>query len=339
MKAKSSAKVSSKSTTARTAKSAPKAEPTADVSIPTMDTRLAPSTTMEPKKLLAAMRGRITPDVRSSLEAQIAAEPNGLNGVGMPVSVFTSEAIIAAVRVEWHQVPREGLPMSLEPHKKRLGGDVGPEIVYLVDQVRIADSMVAQGRVPVTDTVIERAQYVLARIRSGVEIVVDDGVRDGKDTLVESLRREHESAPANIPALASALAAYVDVGRVLQSDLADLAGFDLALLDEGAETADILSARKTVPKNGGARAAVLRRGRLLKLIRDRLGKVRKIARFTFGEHPDTAREFLSAYLRDKRRAQKRDASAEEVDELVREPGEDADDDVPDPQPAPNDDPV
>ena len=53
------------------------------------------------------------------------------------------------------------------------------------------------------------------------------------------------------------------------------------MVDEAAEAADVLSARNATGKNEGSRAARLRRNRLLKMIRERLAKIRKIVRFTF----------------------------------------------------------
>ncbi len=337
MKAKSSAKVSSTST-ARKAKSAPKAEATLNLSIPSVETRILASTEMDAKALLAAARERITPEVRSKLEALLSSELTVAHDVGMPIYVFASEALSAATRVEWHQLPRDGMAVSLSPHQARIGGDVAPELVYLVDQLRVADSMVAQGRAAITDTLIERARYILVRVRSAIEVVVDDGVHDGKSTLVRALRKAHESAPASIPALASAVAAYVDAARVFTAELSTLDGFDLAMLDEGAEAADTLSARKTATKNNGVRGAILRRGRLLQLIRVRLAKIRKIVRFAFASHPEAVREFFSAYNREVRRANRKAGAPDDVDDLDDDSSDGTEGDSA-PTPAPKDDPV
>ncbi len=339
MKTNMSAKVSSKTTNGRKAKSVQKAAAKVDRSVATMETRLLTPTGINPKVLVGAMRLRITPEVRDKLEAEVAAEPSGALDLGMPVNVYTSEAITAAVRLEWHLLPRDGIPVSLAPHEARIGGDVGPQIVYLVDQARISDSMVVQGRATDSDKLVERARFILVRLRSAAEVVVDDGVRDGKDTIVEALRQAHASIPSNIPALASALAAYVDVCRMLTSELATLDGFEPAMVDEGAEVADMLSARKATSKNELTRSALLRRNRLLQMIRDRLAKLRKIVRYAFASHPETMREFFSAFNRDTRRAQKRDDSTEP--DLDQEPidGIDGSTDEEAPMPEPNDDPV
>ena len=91
-------------------------------------------------------------------------------------------------------------------------------------------------------------------------------------------------------------------------------------------------------KNELTRSALLRRNRLLQMIRDRLAKLRKIVRYAFASHPETMREFFSAFNRDTRRAQKRDDSIEP--DLDQEPidGIDGSTDE-DPMPEPNDDPV
>ena len=76
------------------------------------------------------------------------------------------------------------------------------------------------------------------------------------------------------------------------------------------------------------------------MIRDRLAKLRKIVRYAFASHPETMREFFSAYNRDIRRAQKRDDSTDEPD-LDQEPVDGIDDSTDEdaPMPEPNDDPV
>ena len=312
MKTKSSAKASSKSTKpTKSTKIAvgPTTEGGVDLFVATLETRLLEPAAMRAKRLLAAMRMRITPEMRAKLEAEVANQPTVVDDVGTPVSIYTSESIGVAVRVEWHQEPRDPIVQTFAAHKARMGGDVGPEIVYLVDQARLADSMVAQGRVSVSDTLVERARGMLTRLRSAVELVVDDEVRDDKHKLVEALRRAHDSVPANIPALASALAAYVDVCRVLCDELSDLDGFEPAMVDEAAEAADILSARTTRTKNLATRSARLRRNRLLDMIRRRIAKIRKVARFAFATYPDVVRELFSAYNRELRRAQRNRGAA------------------------------
>lgn len=144
MKTKSSSKSAGARTTAK-ARSAPK-EVQLDPSVPTMETRLLKPSGMIPSVLVAALRDRITALVRADLEAQSTTQSSNVD-VQMPVNVFTGEAIAIAARIEWHQVPRDGVTVSLAPHAARLGGDVAPQIVYLADQVRIADSLIAQSRV------------------------------------------------------------------------------------------------------------------------------------------------------------------------------------------------
>ena len=61
-------------------------------------------------------------------------------------------------------------------------------------------------------------------------------------------------------------------------------------------------------------------------------------RYAFASHPETMREFFSAYNRDTRRAQKCDDSTEpDIQEPVDGIDDSTDEDAP--KPEPNDDPV
>lgn len=328
MKTKSSSKSAGARTTAK-ARSAPK-EVQLDPSVPTMETRLLKPSGMIPSVLVAALRDRITALVRADLEAQSTTQSSNVD-VQMPVNVFTGEAIAIAARIEWHQVPRDGVTVSLAPHAARLGGDVAPQIVYLADQVRIADSLIAQSRVTNPEKLMAKGQPILVRLRSALEVVVDDDVRDDKDTIVECLRKVHASVPARKADLASALAAYADACNLFEADLANLAGFDPKLVVQAAQVADALSASGNGTKTD-TKVMIGRRNRLMGMIRTRLSKVRRIARFTFCDHPEIVALFFSAFLRDQRRGARLAQGA--VD-----PSDDSVAPDPAPTPEPSDDPT
>ena len=327
MKTKSSAKSSAALTPK--AKSAPK-DVQLDPAVPTMETRVLKPTGIIPLVLVAALRDRITAPVRADLEAQATTQSSADVDVQMPVNVYTSEAIAIAARIEWHQVPRDGVPVTLAGHAARLGGDVAAQIVYLADQVRIADSIIAQSRVTDPEKLMAKGQPILVRLRSALEVVVDDGVRDDKDIVVESLRKAHDSVPGSKADMASALAAYADACNLLEADLADLAGFDPKLVVQAAEIADALSASGNATKTD-TKSVIGRRNRLMGMIRTRLAKVRRIARFTFSDHPEVVAQFFSAFRRERRGAK---GGQEPVD-----PSDDSVEPEPAPTPEPSDDPT
>jgi len=227
-------------------------------------------------------------------------------------------------------VPRDGIEASLAAHAARMGGDVAPELVYLADQIRITDSMIAQGRITEPEQLIMRGRPVLARIRSALEVVVDDGVRDEKDTIVQSLRKKHESVPSRKAELSTALAAYADCCTLFQAELANLAGFDVALVEEATQIADALSASGNGPKVD-TKSTVARRNRLVNMARTRIGKVRRIARFTFSDNPEIVSAFFSAFRREQKRGAKGSDEPEPTDDPV--------DQDPAPTPKPQDDPT
>lgn len=328
MKTKSSVK----SAGARTpkAKSAPK-DVQLDPSVPTMETRVLKPAEIVPHLLVALLRDRISASLRADLEAQATTESSEEIDVQMPVNVYAGEAIAIAARIEWHQVPRDGAKFSLAPHADRLGGDVAAQIVYLVDHVRIAESLIAQSRVTDPEKLMAKGQPALVRMRSALEVIVDDDVRDDKDTVVESLRKAHASVPARKADLASALAAYADTCKLFAVELSGLDGFDPSVVVQAAQIADALSASGTSTKTD-TKAAIGRRNRLMRMIRTRLAKVRKIARFTFSAHPEIVAVFFSAHLREQRRGAK--ASEEPVD-----PSDDSVEPDPAPTPEPSDDPT
>ena len=257
------------------------------------------------ESVVRKMRGRITPEMIASLELELASQPADDVPVGMPIGTFCKEAVGVAAFAERYWQPVEGIVACLAPHEARLGGDPGPQLVFLTDQFRQADAMLVQGSLPSGDPLPPLAQKQLTEIRSACEVVVDDGVQDKKDVMIVALRKQHASAPKTVGELTNALASYVTAARSLSVELEALAGFDMRVLDAAQNTVDHLLGRGNGASNEATRPTRIRRNRLLAMIRARVATIRKVGKFTFRNYPDLLREMASAYNRDRRRAAKR----------------------------------
>lgn len=330
MKSKSSAAKRPAARSSAKTKSAPK-KVELDPSVPTMETRVLKASGFSPQSLVADVRSRIDQALRTKLEAECSKQAGDDPDLPIPIGIYASETIALAARIEWHQVPRDGVQASLAPHAARIGEDVAAELVYLADQIRVADSMIAQGRISEPEKLILRGRPILVRLRSALEVVVDDGVRDEKDTVVEALRKKHGSVPSRKAELSTALAAYADCCNLFRAELSNLAGFDLALIEEAAQIADALSA-SGIGTKVDTKSAMARRNRLVSVTRSRIAKVRRIARYTFSDHPDVVATFFSAFMREQRRGSK-------TNDETFEPNDDPVDQDPTPTPEPQDDPT
>jgi len=257
------------------------------------------------ESVVRKMRARITPKMIASLELSLASQPSDDVPVGMPIGTFCKEAVGVAAFAERYWQPVEGIDACLAPHEARLGGDPGPQLVFLTDQFRQADAMLVQGSLPTGDPLQPLAQKQLTEIRSACEVVVDDGVQDKKDVMVVALRKQHASAPKTVGELTNALASYVTAARSLSAELEALPGFDMRVLDAAQNTVDHLLGRGNGASNEATRPTRIRRNRLLSMIRARVATIRKVGKFAFRNYPDILREMASAYNRDRRRAAKR----------------------------------
>ncbi len=295
---------------AKEAKKAKKADKADKADMPVPPAAMAP--TVESlvlgtanESVVRKMRARITPKMIASLELELASQPGDDVPVGMPIGTFCKEAVGVAAFAERYWQPVEGIDACLAPHEARLGGDPGPQLVFLTDQFRQADAMLVQRSLPSGDPLPPLAQKQLTEIRSACEVVVDDGVQDKKDVMVVALRKQHASAPKTVGELTNALASYVTAARSLSAELDELAGFDMRVLDAAQNTVDHLLGRGNGASNEATRPTRIRRNRLLAMIRARVATIRKVGKFTFRNHPDLLREMASAYNRDRRRAAKR----------------------------------
>lgn len=282
----------------------------------------------ETESIVAVLRARITPEMLALIEQNIPAHSGDDVPIGMPNAIFCKEAVGVACFAERYWELVDGLDACLAPHKRRLGGDPAPELVYLADPCRQADAMLVQGSLASGDSFPMRAQKLLTEIRTACEVVVDDEVEDKKDVLIVALRKQHASKPTTVGDLTNALASYVTAARSLSPELSELAGFTMSSVEAAQGVVDHLLGRGMA---SSTRTTRIRRNRLLVMIRNRVAKIRKVARFTFRNYPDILRETASAYSRERRRSAKRE-EGEGDEDILPEPTEEktpSDDSSPD----------
>lgn len=263
------------------------------------------------EELVTVIRARI-PEVREEVEGEIAKQPTKEVKLGMGTAIYCREAVGVACVVEEHLEESEEYPVSFGPHKARLGGDVGATIVYLVDELRKCDNMLAQTTTVDAEAFNARCLACVVELRTACEVVVDDGVEDDKDVLVRGLRKKHESHPRNQAAMADALASYVSAARGLSPELSNLAGFDMAIIDEAQALVDSLMGRTS--NTPGQRKVRLRRNRIVFLLRKLVVRTRKLGRYVFRQHPEVIREMASTFHRNRRIAERGEDAADDSDE-------------------------
>jgi len=155
---------------------------------------------------------------------------------------------------------------------------------------------------------LDRAEFVLAELRSTLEFLFDDGKQDDSDTQLDNLRTAFAGA-ASQDALALALEGYAELANRNRDALAKLDGFDITLIDEARTLAASLrqqsAAALTHSTADEQRQALALRNRLLTLLIDRVKRVRRAAGYVFRNFPDIARKFTSSYERRQRSARRR----------------------------------
>ncbi len=264
-----------------------------------------------------ALRVRITKDLVARIEAEaekIVTE--GPVDLAMAYPVFISEAIKCANMVHtYEESPDPRKYPSLSLFAERMGGpEVAAEILYLTDRAdaqrdRAKGTFVANG-----DSQIVRARFVNRELRLASELDADDGIVDDKDVTLEALQKTHATKPGTLAELADSLGAYARRANEYRDSFGKIPSFDVNLIEEGLLLSDALRSRKANTN----RVALASRDTYLLLLRDRITKVRKVVRYAFRATPEVVREATSAFLREKRRAE-RNPDAREGNEPLPSP--------------------
>ncbi len=272
-----------------------------------------------------ALRAGITPELKERIEAE--AEATMVEApveLPVPYAVYISEAIKCANMVHTYQEspdPRKYPSLSL--FAERMGGsEVAAEILYLTDRAdaqrdEAKGSIVANG-----DSQLERARFVNRELRLASELDADDGILDEKDATLDALRKTHATEPGTIAELADSVGSYARRAQKLADSFATIPNFDMALIEEGLLLSDALRSRTT---STGNNAALASRDTYLMLLRERITKVRKVVRYAFRATPEVVREATSAFLREKRRAERTPDPLEGDEPLPAPEGDEQDD--------------
>ena len=272
-----------------------------------------------------ALRAGITPGLIARIEAE--AEKTMVDGpveLPVPYPVYISEAIKCANMVhKYEESPDPRKYPSLSLFAKRMGGpEVAAEILYLTDRAD-AQRDEAKGSIVVNgDSEIERARFVNRELRLASELDADDGVLDEKDASLDALRKTHATEPGTIAELADSVCSYARRAKKYADSFATIPNFDMGLIEEGLLLSDALRSRTTNTKGNTALAS---RDTYLLLLRDRITKVRKVVRYAFRATPEVVREATSAFLRDKRRAERKPDPLEGDEPLPAPEGDEQDD--------------
>lgn len=251
-----------------------------------------------------ALRAAITPALVERIEAEAATTMVAPVDLTMPYAVYIAEAIKTANMVHKYETsPDPRKYPSLSQFADRMGGpEVAAEILYLVDRADAQRDQAKDAAAPIGDSQIERARFVNKELRLAAELDADDGVRDAKDVSLESFKKTHATDPGTNAELADSLGSYARYAQKYEASFLTIPNFDPNLIEEGLVLTDALRSRTG---NVGSNAALASRDAYLELIRVRVGKVRKVVRYAFRATPDVVRECTSAYLRDKRRAERK----------------------------------
>lgn len=256
------------------------------------------------RDLVGQISARFDARLADAMEAEIESYRGDPPDLSMSVETYLHEARALACLAEWHANPRGKVSVGLAPHAPRLGGDIAAQILYLCKLGKEGEILVEQGRTPIDDVVIKRGLTVFRRLRSALDVVVDDGVQDKKDVAIAALKRQHESSPRTFATLASGLEAYAAMGTTLAADLATLHGFEMSMIDEATSIAGILVSRAGTTPTVSSAPLVARRDAILGLIRARVQKLRRVMRFAFSEYPSLLKATASTHDRERRRASK-----------------------------------
>lgn len=262
---------------------------------------------------------------RAAYDAEAAALPPSIAGLGLPFAVFVGEGFDVA-RFVWHRWPstrdartgaiaQPGLELALTRAERegertpRIRRSLAHEIVHLVVLAQQANNQailaVSHG---VDGSLDERALLLVSEIEAVLDWhFTSDGVADARDAQLAQVRGAHADDRESRDALAQRLQDYAALAQTCRAELDGLGGFESARIDEAFELVDALRARPARPaENGGRRSAIELRNRYVALALRRIALVRGAAQLVFRDHPRIVREVTSAYLR-RRRAEARRA--------------------------------
>lgn len=239
--------------------------------------------------------------------------------LSVPVQVVLGEGVDIAMLFNTHWNPtrkKQGanLPgFSGVAPQSDINENTGSDIYELVAAAGHANAVYHKMLGSSEASPMERAEFVLYEIKATLEFVFDDDEHTTADDQLEQLANQF-SRPTSQDGMAVALEAYVELASEYRDKLTGLDSFDLKMLDEALVLAGALRMRSGEALIGetpsGMRQLLLDRNRLVALLQERTGRVRRAARYVFRAFPDVAKQFSSAYERNRRRDQRRRKTTE-----------------------------
>lgn len=150
---------------------------------------------------------------------------------------------------------------------------------------------------------MDRAEFVLQEIRSTLAFLFDDGEHAHADEQLATMERAYPTSGSQ-DAMALGLQGFADLAERHRDELSNIAGFNVAIIDEARTLAGSLrkrSAQLQARSNANEqRAALSLRNRLLTLLCERVQRVRRGAQYLFRGHPEVLRKFSNQHDRRQR---------------------------------------
>jgi hypothetical protein len=157
-----------------------------------------------------------------------------------------------------------------------------------------AEYLAASERAP--ESPMKRAVVVLGEVKAAFEFAFDGPTFASARAALAKLSKQYPR-PKSQDDMALALEGFAGLGRQHRARLHKLSGFDTTLLDEAATLALKLRERSgdnlLTKRHHEASDVQALRNRLLNGLHERLGRIRRAARYLFREHPHIVRQFTS----------------------------------------------
>lgn len=209
----------------------------------------------------------------------------GPDGRTLRALLIDARQVAQAEASHWHTAGQPGLGDS----RCDDSGGLLNEIIVAVERAH-NDYIMA---VDLSDgELTPRAHFVLAEIAAALEFLFVSETGTIGHPRLERLGEIHGAEPDTPFALALKLVDYAALAAPHRTAMANLGGFDAALIDEAAELALALRERGPVGmRSDEAQRALEQRNRLTTLLIQKVAHVRSKASFVFRNHPEILREF------------------------------------------------
>lgn len=209
------------------------------------------------------------------------------------VQVLMDETVdlVRFCRDHWSPIPRgEGARPGLIEAGHLLPSSIAEDLLSLEDALHTAQVEYLLTIPPIHSGLRSRAEHVASELLAALEWLLDDGQHDERDQQLHQLRQDHAFYSSSIDVLCAKLADYAALASQLRPRLANLAGFDMAMIDDAHHLARELRlvCESTVRSADTARALDLR-NRIATLLVDRMAMVRVAAGTVFRNHPSIVR--------------------------------------------------